>query len=59
MICILGPPKDLQILNVQRDNTIKGTEGKQLILQCEVVSGIPKQLLEWVHDGETLTEKIF
>ncbi|CAC5399805.1 unnamed protein product [Mytilus coruscus] len=50
------PPKDIKIPNVQTDNTITGTEGKNITLQCEVVSGIPKQLLKWVHNGETLTE---
>ncbi|CAC5403800.1 NCAM [Mytilus coruscus] len=50
------PPTDLKILNVQSDNTITGTEGKELTLQCGVISGIPRPLLEWMHNGKTLTE---
>ncbi|CAC5399801.1 unnamed protein product [Mytilus coruscus] len=50
------PPTDLTIKNTESGNIIHATEGRDLILECQVISGVPKESLIWIHRGIELNE---
>ncbi|VDH91858.1 Hypothetical predicted protein [Mytilus galloprovincialis] len=50
------PPTGLIIENIDKDSILNALEGNDLILECSVISGCPKESLVWVHEGIKLLE---
>lgn len=50
------PPTGLIIENIDKDSILNALEGNDLILDCSVISGRPKESLVWVHEGIKLLE---